>query len=376
LDFLKKVKNAATIERLRERARLDGSPRGYVDLCHALVVQGSPMRALAVAQEGVRSFPRSLELADQLRLIWGQAGRDDLNALARKAKETASAESFRALAEHYLNVEELDLALESAQQISAHHPQLPDGPCLVGRALRKRFMRDHVASDGLRALESLRRAIVVDPRSFDALHLLAETCFYIGAVQKALEAAASALAIKPTDREVATLHTLLLQLVPEEGGEGDLLRAVEENDAPWRGYRSPDARERAFEPSARAQTSRMLHQVSLLSGVRNLAFARDGLELIARDGHVFDGSRTPRDPMTSLTSTFRRRIAASTKRLGIGAVQEAEITLASATVLAFGGMNAVLLVEVDPGARTAAIVSSCRDVMGSLDRAPGGPTHV
>jgi tetratricopeptide (TPR) repeat protein len=375
VEFLKKVKNAAAIDRLRERARQDGSPRSYVDLCHALVLQGNPVRALAVAQEGVRSFPRSLELADQLRLLWGQAGRDDLNELAKNAKETASADSFRALAEHYLGVEELDLAIESAQQLCMHHPQLPDGPCFVGRVLWKRFVRDHVANDGLRALESLRRAIVVDPRSFDAFSILAEACFYIGSVRRALEAAAAALAVKPSDRDTASLHALLLQLAPETESEADLLRAVEENDSPWRGYRSPEARDRSAEPSAKAQVSRLLHQISLLAGVKNVAFSREGLDIVARDGYLFEGSRTQTDTTREIASTFRRRIAPWTKRLGIGAFQEAEITLADASVLAFGGMNAVMIVEVDGVTRTAPVVASCRDLMGSLDRAPGGPNN-
>jgi tetratricopeptide (TPR) repeat protein len=319
VDFLRKVKSVGTIERLRERARHDGTPRGYVDLCHALVVQGKPLRALSVAQEGVRCFPRSLELADQLRLIWGQAARGELHELAQKARESKSAEAFRALADHYLSVEELDLALESAQQLFAAHPTLADGPWLVGRTLWKRFVRDHVASDGLRAIEALRRAVSVDPKSFEALNLLAEACFYIGAVGKALEAAAQALALKPADRDVATLHAMLLQLTHQEPPEGQLLRDVEETDSPWRGYRAPQARNQPFEPSAKARIARMLHQISLMAGVRSLAFARPDLELVARDGNVFEGDRSKTDAMATLTAMFRERIATSTKRLGIGA---------------------------------------------------------
>src|SRR5262245_17932698 len=167
VEFLKKAKNAATIERLRDRARQDGSPRGYVDLCHALVVQGSSVRALSAAQEGLRRFPRSLEIADQLRLIWGQSRGPELTALEKNAKETLKADALRALVEHYFAVEELDPALETARRISTHHPELADGPCLVGRILSKRFFRDHVAADGFQALESLRKATALDPKSFE-----------------------------------------------------------------------------------------------------------------------------------------------------------------------------------------------------------------
>jgi hypothetical protein len=376
VDFLKRVKNAATIERLRDRAKNDGSPRGYVDLCHALVVQGNSAKALTVAQEGVRRFPRSLELADQLRLVWGQASRDELLDLEKKAKETHSAESLRALAEHYLNVEEFDLALETAHVLMTHHEKKADGPYLVGRALWKRFVRDHVAADGTKTLSMLRHAAALDPKSFDTLHLLAEVCFYIGAVGKGVEAAAAALAVDPDHPDVATLHGLLAQLPHETLSEADLIRAVEETDGPWRGYRSPETRHKSEEPTAKAQIARMLHQVSLFAGVRKLAFARDGHHMLARDGSVFEERRTPPEPLMALTGTFRGRIAAGTKHLGIGAFQEAEITLENATVLAFGGMNAVLLVEIEPQARTATIVAGCRDAMGSLDRAPGGPAHV
>lgn len=375
VDLFRKVKNAATIERLRERAREDGSPRGYVELCRALVLQGSPMRALSVAQEGVRHFPRSLELSDQLRLIWGQAGREELNELAKTATDTKSPEAYRALAEHYFGVEELDLALESAEKLIQHHPGSADGPCLVGRALWKRFARDHVASDGRRALEELRRSIALDPKGFEAQFLLAEVCFYIGSVTDALHAAAGALAVKPSDRGAAALHALLLGFAPASATEEELLRQVEEVDGPWRGYRPPGSRDQSPETTARAHISRMLHQISLMTGVKALGFASPTAEIVARDGNVFEEKRAQRDKMADLATSFRHRIACSTKRLGIGALQEAEITLATTTVFAFAGTNAVLLVEVDGVTRAATIVSSCRDAIGSLDRTREGASH-
>jgi hypothetical protein len=375
LEFLKKAKNAATIERLQERARVDGSPRGYVDLCHALVVQGNAGRALSVAQEGVRRFPRSLELADQLRLIWNQASSSERLELKRKAEATLSAGALRELAAHYLGVEELDLALETAEQIVEHHSTSSVGFCMAGRVLWKRFVRDHVASDGLRALEALRRAVALDPASGESFHLLAEACFYIGAVRSATEAAASAAALDPANKAVAWLRSILIPMAAETGAEADLVRAAEERDGPWQGYRPPESRERRQDSSAKAQVSRMLHGISLMAGVRCLALGREGCNLVAREGNVFEERRSPADPMVSLTGTFRGRIAAGTKHLGIGAFQEAEITLPHATVLAVGGMNAVLLVELERGAKTGAIVAGCRDVMGSLDRAPGVPEN-
>jgi hypothetical protein len=121
--------------------------------------------------------------------------------------------------------------------------------------------------------------------------------------------------------------------------------------------------------------SRQLHQISLMAGVRSVAFSRDGVEIVARDGNVFPEKRGVPDHLVALTRTFRSRIAASTKRLGIGAFQEAEIVLENVMVLAFGGMKAALLVELEAGTRCAAVTSGCRDLMGSLDRAPGEPAH-
>jgi hypothetical protein len=119
----------------------------------------------------------------------------------------------------------------------------------------------------------------------------------------------------------------------------------------------------------------MLHQISLMTGVKGLAFASSTVELVGRDGNVFEEKRLQRDRMADLASGFRNRIACSTKRLGIGALQEAEITLAATTVFAFAGTNAVLLVEVDSASRSTSIVSSCRDAIGSLDRAREGASN-
>jgi tetratricopeptide (TPR) repeat protein len=386
VEFLKKVKNAATIERLRDRARQDGSPRGYVDLCHALVVQGSPVRALSAAQEGLRRFPRSLEIADQLRLIWGQSRSAELTALEKNAKETLRPDALRALAEHYLSVEELDLALETARRLVTHHPDHADGPALTGRVLAKRFVRDHVVADGTHALEALRKATSIDPKGFEAHWLLADLLFYVGCVRAAIGAVDVCLSIKPDDPDAARLRTLLqTEASKETAPESELVRAVEDRDGPWRGYCPPETRETdgekkpdkapKVEPQGRADLSRALHGIASLAGVRTLAFTRDQLNLIARNGNVFEERRNPPEPMVRMATMFRGRISSSSKRLGIGAFQEAEITLNKASVLAFGGMNAALLVEVAPGTKTAAIVAACRDAMGSLDRAPGGADH-
>jgi hypothetical protein len=241
--------------------------------------------------------------------------------------------------------------------------------------LWKRFARDHVASDGKRALEALRKAVAVDPKCFEALYFLAELCFYIGSITEAANAAAGAVAAKPSDRAAAALRAVLLTFAPGDTSEDELLRQVEETDGPWRGWRPPGSRDQASESPARAHISRMLHQISLMAGVKGLAFASPTVELIGRDGNVFTEKRAIKDPMADLASGFRGRIAASTKRLGIGALQEAEITPLRTSVFAFGGPSAVLLVEVDSGVRADAVVASCRDAIGSLDRAPEGSSN-
>lgn len=375
MELLKRVRNAATIGKLRERARVDASPRGYADLCRALVVKGRFDRALAVARDGVRKFPRSLELADQLRLVWRQAGRATLQELEGSVRENPTVDALRALAEHYVDVEELDRAVECAERIRTQHPESVAGPLVAGRALWKRFVRDRVAGDGKRTFELLRRAIEIDPRSFEAWKLLTEICFYVGAVSQALEAVAKALELEPKDEDVVAMHAHLLAYPAQDASEDDLVRAVEESDSPWSGYRGEEARDRAPEPAGDGEVSRMLHQVSILAGVRRLALSRVGIDVVAREGHVFPERRLPPDDLVALGATFRRRIAASTKRLGIGAFQECEVVLREATVLAFGGMNSVMLVELAPGAKPASVTAACRDVMGRLDVASGGPDH-
>jgi len=375
LELLKRVRNGASIERLRERARDEGSPRGYVELCHALVVKGRAVRALAVAQEGVRKFPRSLELADQLRLIWGQTARTELQELEGRAKDRPSPASLRALAEHYISFEELDRALECAQQLSRTYPEVVDGPLLVGCALWKRFVRDHVALDGKRALDQLRDAVAMAPRSAAAWKLLSEIWFYVGAVSHALEAVTKVLEIEPADEDAAALHSTLLGHPSKKVDEEELIRAVDDMDSPWRGYRPEDSRTATPGHLPENDVHRMLHQLSTMAGVRRLALSRIGIDLVARDGHVFPERRTQPDDLVALTAVFRRRVAAGAKRLGIGAFQESEIVLKTATVLAFGGMNAVLLAEVEPGMRSNAVIRACRDVMGRLDVAPREPQH-
>jgi hypothetical protein len=305
--------------------------------------------------------------------LWAQSSREERHELERRAADAGAPEALRALAEHYVGVEELDLALDCARQVSRVAGSA-EGPVLEGRTLWKRFLRDHVAADGREALAALRRGLVIDPRSREALMLIAELCFYVGAIAQAIEAADAVLAHHPGDEAATALKARLPAPPAETAEEDELLRRVEETDAPWRGYRSADGRGAPGQVPV-SDVHRMLHDLSSMAGVRKLALSRVGVDLVARDGNVFPERRSPPDPLVALTPTFRRRIAGGVKQLGIGAFQESEILLGNANILAFAGMSAVLLVELEPNARTAGVVEACRDVVGRLDGAPTEQEH-
>ena len=156
--------------------------------------------------------------------------------------------------------------------------------------------------------------------------------------------------------------------------ESELLREVEENDEAHFRYVPEEGETReASDVELPAFMLTRLEQLSLLAGVRRLAFCHRGQEILAQAGQRRVLTPTTRDSFVDLAVGFRRTASLSAKRMGIGAFEEAELVWEGGRILAAAAGPTIMLLETDPVSRLATIAAEARNfIAGCIIATKGG----
>lgn len=373
--FLKRLIEAPDVSRLRRRADQDPSPKSTLELVRRLQMQGRSSEATEVAREGLLRFPFSHELRDILHAVWRLQCRNDVEEHLDRLRSEPTIDNHRILVDHFLSYGELEQSARWADHAVAEFPTESEAAFLQATVYDQWFRLEHVATDGAQAIKGYRRAIELRPGALDPHLQLAKLYAYVGSISKALHHAFKALDIDGSNPEANALQRRLSQMPLEKENESDLLRQVEENDGPPRwdlhdssGYGQEDSREPG------ADVLKAIEQLSSMTGVRRLALSHDGIEMIAIQGRTtncaFEG-----DPFLDLARGFRTTAGRSSKRMGIGGFQEAEICWNGGSILALAAGPSVLLVEVDAASRLRSIASEARNFLAfctQIETAPVG----
>ncbi len=366
LGFLKRT-TKPRVEASRRAPPTDG-PRAILAECRALVRQGRWDRAMDAARAGVERFPRSREMADQLRLIWRQVGRGRELELVGRVDGRGDGGDFSALIDHYGQAEELDLALGVADRFCAANPDSPDAVAARARILWRRFTRDHVAADGLAAVRSWLLVVERKPNDSDAHLALAEAYYYVGAVASALHHVYALLDLRANDPDGECLKDCLTGLPLETSTIDVLIQTVEDRDRPFDAWRPRDRRRLGAAPGLKPKLSRALRGLSELGGVERVAFVHPAHELVAMQGQVREADSSEPDPFLALAGMMRRTVSVCARRIGIGAFQETEIVSGRKTIVVVGGWSALVLVVAITSSHLDAVREAARDVAAAVDR--------
>ncbi|HYC78395.1 MAG TPA: hypothetical protein VEI02_12280 [Planctomycetota bacterium] len=363
------MKANADVRRLRRRTDDVRSPGGFAALCRSLIGQGRWSEALAVARDGVRRYPRALELADHLRLLWLRVGRDETQAAEAALEASPTEEAFERLVDLHLEGGELDLAVEVAERFAAAFPGSGDAAVAAAEAYGRRFARDLTAADGAAALAACRRAAGLRPGDADLRCASAEILLMAGAVGAARRELEAAVALAPSHEDAARRLAELPPAEPlatDEDEEAASLVAVEREDRPSAAWMASWPREQDAEAARRALFDE-LTLFARVAGVRRVAWIDAALRASASQ-HA-EAEESAGDPFVESADVLRTALCFGAKRIGLGAVQEAELAAAGGRVLAYAGAGALLLVDVEPQVRTADLAARARDFVARHDAA-------
>lgn len=374
VGFLKRIWDHSEVQRWKRRAEQDKGPTSTVQFCRLLQRLGRSREAGEAARVGLERFPNSHELKDLLHATWKLSGKRAVMDLERRVGAHPTVENFTNLVDHLLEFNEMDSAASAVERLIEGNPDDPDAALLFGRVHLARFHRDHVARDGSLGLKSLLRAVELDPSNFTAHYSLAETYYYIGAISKALFHIYRALDSRGNDPDAKRLHSILSRLPLEKEEESELLREIEERDeAPFKA-KGPEERA-TVAASVPASLLQRIEQVSVMAGVRRLAFCHRNRQFVAEGGRQKEVPAGTRDTFSELAAGFRRTASLSAKRMGIGAFEEAELSWEGGRIVAAAAGPTILLVDAERSPKLATIVAEVRNVIANCGTTASEDEH-
>lgn len=337
--MLDAITQACHLHLLRRRARRRPGPGALVALARALERAGRTGEAMETARRGLRRYPYSMDLQDALRACSERHGILQVVKLERRLTRRPSPACFRELVNLHLRSLDLDAALEAAHRFVRKYPDDARANSILGNVYLQLLIRDHLARDGEAALGALKKAVGLDPGCLTARVGLAQTYKEIGATSKSAMQALVALQIDPNNREAAAIYAAVSGMPPEKAAESELLWDVEENDESW-----VDCRRSSLPEPRREDILRGVQQLSLMGGVGRVVLSHRGLEVVARNGEAEAPSEQRDVALIALATGFRRTASVCLKRMTLGTVREAAITMKEGLVLAFVAGSSVLLI--------------------------------
>jgi tetratricopeptide (TPR) repeat protein len=359
LGFVRRIRDALEVRRLRSQARSDGSPRGTIRLCRTLETKRRYQDAIQEARGGLKRFPYAHELADILRSSFE---RHRAEQAARARAEPAKNPALGDLCEvvrSYLAFARLDEAGRASRELARRFPHEAEAQLLHGIVSKALFERDHASRDGNAALQSLKRAVDLDATSLEARRSLAETYGSIGATSQAMFHVLLALEIDPNDVASNRLYMQMRRLPLQRRQERDLLWETEVHDQPLTETKALPA-----DVTYNALLVDGVRRLATLPSVRRVAMKHRGISLVATGNRLRPASEQS-DPFLASVEKIRQGASAWTKRVGVGGFEEATLTLARSTVFAVAGGGSVLALELDGEPHLARIAEEARNVVAS-----------
>jgi tetratricopeptide (TPR) repeat protein len=356
LKFVTRIREFFEIRRMIASARRDRSPLTTVKLCRHLERTHRYQAAIREAQAGLERFPHAHQLEDILRSSFERHA---------AAKERASGKSGIGLAElcelvqSYAGFAKLDDAARGARELIARFPREPRALILHGTVFKSLFQRDHASRDGQAAIDSFRKAVMLDPTSLEARRTLAETYALIGATSQAVFHALLALEIDPRDPATNRLYGSLRRKPLSSRNEKDLLWEAEVHDQPIEAKKDVPA-----DITSNALVLDGVKRLSEMPSVKRVAARHHGIAIVATRERMRPAS-VESDPFLKAIDALRRSASTWAKRVNVGGFEEATLTLQGASVFAVAGGGTVVALELMGEDVTGRVAEEARNLLAS-----------
>ena len=285
MKLIQRLKIWKELRRLENRAREEPSPSTFVDLGQVHINLGMLERALHVAEEGLALFPDSAELIKLRDFTHRTVIKGRIEELREKINRSASAKLYKELAGLFLEVSDHGAVHATCEEWSVRF-RSDAGPWLVlGQARLINYYRDLSAREGLEAVQSLERAIALDPRENKARALLAELFYRTGAIHRS-RAQLDALVAGQYDKDLRAVRRAVESAESLGNDLETLMRRVEQNGAlPYAPPTAVGGRGKADEGMGAIRES--LAQLADMPGVRKATYIKGTRALVK--GEIRDG---------------------------------------------------------------------------------------
>ncbi|MFK7742414.1 MAG: tetratricopeptide repeat protein [Planctomycetota bacterium] len=311
MHLLQRMKIWKELRRLEQKAKEQPSPSTFVDLGQVYINLDLHEKAEVLANDGLALFPKSIELRQLLDCAQRGLRHRRAGDLRARLTRAPTPELFRELAQIHIELEDNNELHALCQEWKMRFPD--DAGCWLvqGQARLVNFYRDLGAREGNEALQSLERAIEMDPREREPRRLLGEVLYRIGAVGEAQRHIEALREMDPADREVESLLSYVARLDDRGSDLSQLLDDVESHGS----LLHPSMQAVEATPASGMSMSQVragLAQITELKGVEKATFIRGSKAMVK--GAIEDG----KDPFLRVVRVTAKSAHRFARRLDIG----------------------------------------------------------
>jgi len=184
-----------------------------------LVAAGRHEEALHVAQVGLKKFPTAARLRGVIHYVRRAAANKRLVQLKQVLDERKDERAYRDLIVLHLELRNRDAAQEVATRYLEEFPDQAEAHLHRAEVYLARYFGELFARDAWSAVESLERALQLNPETIRAHALLALLYFAIGAPRHCANQLAEVLRLDPGNTATAEFRSQVLDAAGPEGEE-------------------------------------------------------------------------------------------------------------------------------------------------------------
>lgn len=356
MNLIQRLKIWKELRGLEARVREEPSPGTFVDLGQVFINLDMAERALQAADDGLLLFPDSAELKKLRTFARRAVDRTRIEELRARIAKNPSAKLYSELASVLSEAGDQGAVHAACEEWSVRFPH-DAGPWLwLGQSHLQGFYRSIAARDGAAAVESLERAIGLDPKNSRARVLLAELFYRIGATQRA-RTLLDAVPQEGDDGELQNLRRQVAQTRSLGGDIDSLLRSAEDNgllpNAP------PTAAAAVQGDDGIAGIRDALAAIAEMDGVQKATYIRGTRALVK--GDIKDG----KDPFLRTVRVVAKAGHRFSRRLDIGSFKRGVMQSPSGVICICCYGEVLAAVQCDANAQTERILAELQEVVAS-----------
>jgi len=184
-----------------------------------LVAAGRHEEALQVAERGLKRFPSAARLRSVVQYIRRVGANKRLAQLKQLLDERKDERAYRELITLHLDLGNKDPAMEVATRYAEEFPDACEAHVHHGKVYLARYFGELFSRDAWAAIESLDRALQLNPEAIQAHALLGMLYYAIGAPRYCANELGEVLRLDPTNTRMGEFRGEVMDAASDDGEE-------------------------------------------------------------------------------------------------------------------------------------------------------------